>query len=122
MKRPAALRHAIVQLWSDAPAERLAALRTLNDLRLDMADLRSAQPRLVACLVDESPEVRDAVLDILEYRADMGADIGIAVPQLLTLQHDPDPETRRKVRRALSYANKRLNGLLAEHLADSEEG
>ena len=120
MKRPAALRNAIVQLWSDDRTERLAALRSLHSLAVDMGDIRSAQPRLVACLVDESAEVREAALDILEYRADMGADIGIAVPQLLTMQHDPDPETRRKVRLALHCANQRLKGLLATHLADSE--
>jgi hypothetical protein len=117
MKRPAAVRNAIIRSWSDDAAERQTALASLNDMAsTDMVDIRTAQPSVVARLRDPSPEVRELALRICEYRADMGADIGMAVPMLLSMQNEPDPELRELVRRALFYANKRLGGLLGAHL------
>lgn len=83
---------------------------------LDMVDIRTAQPGAVACLADSNTEVRRRAIDVCEFLASMGADIGMAVPALLTIKNDPDPKTRNLVRRALSYANKRLNGALTAHL------
>lgn len=121
MKRPAALRNALARLWSKDGAERLAALTSINEMtRFEMVDVRTAQPGVVVCLSDELPEVRLMALHICEYRADMGADIGMAVPTLLTMQQHADPEVRHLVRRALAYADKRLGGLLAEHVIAPE--
>ena len=65
---------------------------------------------------DESLSIRKAALSVIEYRADMGADVGMAVPALIVLQNDPDDEIRSLARRALYYADKRLDGLITNHL------
>lgn len=75
--------------------------------------LRTAQPAVVVCLADPNPAVRQRAIETCEYRADMGADLGLAVPMLLTLRGDPDAEIRELVERALGYAEKRLRGTLA---------
>lgn len=121
-KRPAALRAAIPRLWSAAAEERLAALSQLYEMAsLEMVDIRTAQPGVVVCLADDDLAVRRRAIDICEWRADMGADIGLAVPALLTMQDDPDPETRALVRRALHHANQRLKGLLTADLHAPEQ-
>jgi hypothetical protein len=116
MKRPAALRQAIVDLWSNDTATRLHALASLDSLGLEMVDIRTAQPAIVACLNHPDIEVRRAAMEIIAYRADMGMDVGMSVPRLLELRHDPDPDIQSMARRALGYANERLGGLLTPEL------
>lgn len=117
MKRPAALRNALLSLRSPVAATREAALDAISALaRLEMVDVRSAQPALVLLLAGGSAAEQQRALQIFEYRADMGADVGIAVPVLLRLQRDADAQTRSLAQRALEYANKRLAGLLTAEL------
>jgi tetratricopeptide (TPR) repeat protein len=120
MKRPAALRNALLSLRSPVAATREAALDAISALaRLDMVDVRSAQPALVLLLARGSAAEQQRALQIFEYRADMGADVGIAVPVLLRLQREADARTRSLAQRALRYANKRLGGLLTAELPSS---
>ena len=117
MKRPAALRQALLSLRSPVAATRQAALDEILALATrEMVDVRSAQPALVSLLARGSAPERQKALEIFEFRADMGADVGISVPALLRLQDDTDARTGSLARRALSYANKRLNGLLTAEL------
>jgi hypothetical protein len=107
MKRPAALRDAIAGLWSADAAVRAKSGRALCGLAIDMVDIRSAQPALVWAMGDPDPAVRQAAVDATEMRADLGCDVGLAVPALVGLSADPDVELRRRVWRALRYANQR---------------
>jgi tetratricopeptide (TPR) repeat protein len=117
MKRPVALKHALLALRSPLGATREAALDTILALAtVNMVDVRSAQPALVLLLARGSAAEQRKALQIFEYRADMGADVGIAVPVLLRLQRDADARTRSLAQRALKYANKRLEGLLTSEL------
>src|SRR5690349_13715181 len=107
MKRPAALKDAIVGLWSEDAAGRLAAARALTGLAIDLVDIRSAQPALVFAMADPDPAVRRAAIEATEARADMGCDIGLAVPMLIERAADPDVAVRRLVWRALRHASAR---------------
>ena len=102
----------VADLWSDDPAVRLSAVKSLYRQVSDMVDIRCAQPALTLCLRDPDPEVRQAALSTVEYRAELGADIGMAVPMLASLLDDPSEEIRESAWRTLCFADGRLNGIL----------
>lgn len=112
MSLPAGLRAAIDKMWPSEASEREAGANAIRSAAVDMVDTRSALPALTLLLSDQVPSVRHAALRALEYRADMGADVGMAVPALLLMQEEPDSEMRRLVHAALRCADQRLRGLL----------
>lgn len=110
MKRSAALRQAIADLWSHDAATRVAACDALMDLQVGEAnDVRSAQPALVWAMRDPDPAVRLAAVHVTEVRADSGCDVGLAVPALIELAGDESTPLRRRVWRALRHASERTS-------------
>ncbi|MEO8701259.1 MAG: hypothetical protein ABI867_14510 [Kofleriaceae bacterium] len=112
MKRTAALRTAIAELWSaDAPT-RAAAAERLNAMASDLVDIRTAQPALTWAMSDPDPAVRLAAVRATHERVmGGGADVRLAVPALIELAADPDVEVRWFVWATLDLANDRGNFL-----------
>jgi HEAT repeat protein len=98
-------------LWHKDGAVRLRAVENLFKAVSEMEDIRCAQPALTLLLCDPNPHVKRAALLTIEYRARLGADIGLAVPMLETLLSDDDEEIRETAWQAIQYADRRLFGI-----------
>jgi hypothetical protein len=66
---------------------------------------------LTLLLKDPDPRVKKVALLAVEYRAELGADIGMAVPMLDFLLDDDEEEIREIAWRAIQFADQRLGGI-----------
>lgn len=112
MNRAEKMKAAVAELWSEDADAQCKAAADLYKWVSEMEDIRAAQPALTMCLLNADQAVKRAALKTVEYRAELGADIGMAVPALESLLEDPEPEIQDMAWRALQFADQRLNGIL----------